>query len=537
MTRKDLRRRATGCLVAVTAGLCAVSPATAASAGPAPGAPTDGVGTVLHQGAAGTVPDSYIVVLRAGPAPAGPSAALAAASELSRRYGGVLHTAYTSAVRGFSVRMSAAGARRLAANPAVAYVEQDRIVSLAAVQTDPTWGLDRLDQRDLPLSRSYASDSAAGVTAYIIDTGIRTAHVDFGGRARNGWDFDSRPDPDDCNGHGTHVAGTVGGARYGVAKNVKLVGVRVLDCQGSGTYSQVIKGVDWVTAHAVKPAVANMSLGGPASRALDDAVRRSISSGVGFVLAAGNDNANACLQSPARVPTAITVGSTDRADARSSFSNYGSCLDIFAPGSAITSAGHAGNTAATTMSGTSMAAPHVAGAAALVLGASPGSTPAQVRDALVARASTGRLTRGGAGSPDRLLFTGSAPLTPAPPAAPPAPASCDRFTAGSKLMMADLSTVTSRLTVAGCPGTASAATTVEVHVKHGHRGSLVLELIAPDGTRYPLKAATTADRANNLDATYVVDAAASPRDGIWGLRVRDAYRRHTGYLHSWTLRP
>jgi subtilisin family serine protease len=302
--------------------------------------------------------------------------------------------------------MTARQAGRLAADPAVQYVEQDATVDLAATST-VSWGLDRLDQRALPLSKSYAARSAAGVTAYVLDSGIRTTHQEFGGRARSGWDFvDDDAVADDCNGHGTHVAGTIGGATLGVARDVKLVAVRVLDCKGTGSYAQIIAGIDWVTAHAAKPAVANMSLGGTTSKALDDAVNRSIAKGITYAVAAGNDHRNACKQSPADTPNAITVGATDNTDTRASFSNSGSCLDIFAPGVRIESASNAGNTATKVMSGTSMASPHVAGAAALVLGAHPDWTPAQVRNELVGKAGAGLVHNPGSGSPNKLLFTG-----------------------------------------------------------------------------------------------------------------------------------
>ncbi|MEU4557104.1 S8 family peptidase [Actinoplanes sp. NPDC023936] len=314
---------------------------------------------------------------------------------------------------GFAAQMTAAEARRLAADPAVRFVEPDRVLRLTGAQKNPTWGLDRSDQRGRTLSKSY-KPSADGNTvhAYVIDTGIRTSHRQFGGRASYGYDFVGRDGrADDCNGHGTHVAGTIGGSTYGVAKKVKLVSVRVLDCEGSGTLSDVIDGIDWVTANAVHPAVANMSLGGGWSPALDWAVSEAIESGVTFVAAAGNENSEAALGSPAGVPEAITVAASDRKDKRASFSNWGSAVDLFAPGVDITSATAASNTAKATWSGTSMAAPHVAGAAALLLDASPGLTPAQVRNRLVADATKGRVTSR-AGSPDRLLFV------PAPPKAP-----------------------------------------------------------------------------------------------------------------------
>ncbi|GAA0483605.1 hypothetical protein Ade02nite_93960 [Paractinoplanes deccanensis] len=271
----------------------------------------------------------------------------------------------------------------------------------AAGTTTATWGLDRIDQRSLPLSSSYAAPSAAGVTVYVVDTGLRAGHREFGGRARDGYGSGG-----DCNGHGTHVASTIGGAAYGVAKDVKLVGVRVLDCKGNGSYKSIIAGIDWVAKQKARPAVANLSLGGVTSKALDDAVNRAIAEGITVVVAAGNDGRDACTQSPGRTPAAITVGATDQKDARWSSSNFGSCVDLFAPGVRIQGASHASNSASKLMSGTSMAAPHVAGAAALVLAKHPSYTPAQVRDELVARSVTGSVRGAGKGSPNRLLYTG-----------------------------------------------------------------------------------------------------------------------------------
>jgi subtilisin family serine protease len=282
-------------------------------------------------------------------------------------------------------------------------VEQDSVVSLAATQSGATWGLDRVDQRNLPLSGTYTyNTTASNVTAYVIDTGIQTSHPQFGGRAAASYDAVGG-NGQDCNGHGTHVAGTIGSSTYGLAKGVRLRAVRVLDCNGSGSNSGVIAGVDWVTSNHAANSVANMSLGGSASSALDTAVRRSISSGVTYALAAGNSNANACNSSPSRVTEAITVGATTSSDARASFSNYGSCLDIFAPGASITSTWTGSGT--NTISGTSMASPHVAGAAALYLGLHPGASPATVRNALVGTATAGVVGSPGSGSPNLLLYT------------------------------------------------------------------------------------------------------------------------------------
>ena len=343
------------------------------------------------------------------------------AEALARQQGGRLVHVYEHALRGFAAAISATGAAALARNPNVRYVEQDGVVSVVETQPNATWGLDRIDQRDRPLNGTYTyNTTAAGVHVYIIDTGIRRTHVDFGGRVSTvGYTAISDGNgTSDCNGHGTHVAATAGGTLYGVAKSVTLHAVRVLNCSGSGSTSGVIAGIDWVTANKALPAVANMSLGGGASTALDDAVRSSVASGVAYAVAAGNSNVSACNSSPARVSQALTVASSTSSDARSSFSNYGSCVDLFAPGSSITSAWSTGDTATNTISGTSMASPHVAGAAALYLAQNPTASPSTVHAAIVNNASVGKLTSIGTGSPNRLLYSlfGTAP-SDAPPTA------------------------------------------------------------------------------------------------------------------------
>ncbi|HWS32686.1 MAG TPA: S8 family peptidase [Actinoplanes sp.] len=360
--------------------------------------------------------DRYIVTMNDG-------ARSVAAGVLLRTFG---------SFPGFVSSMTAAEARRLAADPRVRSVEKDRIVSLAgvqkspavvqknqagvrtnlaAVQKNPVWGLDRIDQRPVKLSTSYRP-SADGDTvhAYVIDTGIRIGHQQFGGRASYGYDFvDGDTNAADCNGHGTHVAGTIGGSTYGVAKKVKLVAVRVLNCKGGGYLSDVIDGVDWVTEHAIRPAVANMSLGGSdKSPSLDYAVADSIASGVTYVVAAGNENVNASWSSPADLPQAVTVAASDRKGKRASFSNYGRGVDLFAPGVGIKSAVAKSNTATATYSGTSMATPHVAGAAALILDAYPSWSPAKVQAKLIADSTKGKVTDR-KGTPNRLLYV------PAPP--------------------------------------------------------------------------------------------------------------------------
>ncbi|MBM7856985.1 S8 family peptidase [Lentzea nigeriaca] len=369
------------------------------------------MGTILGANRAESVKDSYIVSLKAG------TASRAAAPELASKFGGQLGAVWQHALNGFSVKMTEKQAAKLAADPRVASVSQDAQVHAMDVQQNPpSWGLDRVDQRDLPLSNSYQYDTtASNVTAYIIDTGVRTTHQTFGGRASWGTNTTGDGNNTDCNGHGTHVAGTIAGAEYGLAKGAKVVAVKVLNCQGSGTYAGVISGIDWVTANAVKPAVANMSLGGGADDNVDAAVRRSIASGVTYAIASGNSNTDACSTSPARVAEAITVNASTNTDARASFSNYGSCTDIYAPGQNIVSSWNTNDTATNNISGTSMATPHVAGASALWLATHPSDSPAAVWAGLSAASTPDKISNVGANTPNKLLYTlwgGGQPGTP-----------------------------------------------------------------------------------------------------------------------------
>jgi len=366
-------------------------------------ASAQGEAPILGADSATAIPGRYIVVFRPGT----PAAQVSAAAENARGQGGQVDFVYDAALTGFAGNLPEQALFGLSHNPNIEFIEADQQITIDTTQSPATWGLDRIDQRNLPLNNSYTYNvTGAGVTAYIIDTGIRITHNQFGGRATSGRDFvNNDSNADDCNGHGTHVAGTVGGSTYGVAKGVSLIAVRVLNCAGLGTTSGVIAGINWVTSHhTTGKAVANMSLGGSPSSSLDTAVRNSIADGIVYAIAAGNSNLNACNYSPARVSEAITVGATTSSDARASYSNKGSCLDLFAPGSSITSAWITSNTATNTISGTSMATPHVAGVAALYL-QGHNATPSQVRNAIVNAATPNKVTSPGSGSPNLLLYS------------------------------------------------------------------------------------------------------------------------------------
>src|SRR2546423_3051547 len=436
------------------------------------------------------IPGDYIVTLRND---VGDVASVA--QSIAGSHKGQLKHLYRSALKGFAIRnLPDAAAAAIAADPRVLYVEQDQefhiVTSTPNPQLDPpSWGLDRIDQRSWTTpSHSYGfGPTGKGVTAYIIDTGIDFTHPDLEGRAVFGADeISPSTNGADCNGHGTHVSGTVGGATYGVAKDVSLVAVRGLDCSGSGSTSGVAAGIDWVTANAKQPAVANMSLGGGASSTLDAAVNNSINAGVTYAIAAGNGNflgiaQDACTTSPARVTAAITVSATDNTDTKASWANYGTCVDIFAPGVNITSSwwSSSGQTQ-NTISGTSMATPHVTGAAALYLEADPTASPATVAAALVNNATTGAVKSAGSGTPNRLLYTGN---EPAPP--PPLTASFAKSCSGLSCSFTNTSTNTTAATTYSWnfgDGSAVVTTTNASHTFAARR-SYTVKLTAVDGAQ------------------------------------------------------
>lgn len=515
--------------IGATALAVAAAAAVAGPVGPAWAGP--GGGTVLHADRAAAVADSYLVVFRDGAV--GQAAVGSRAGDLAGRHGGTVKRTYQRAVRGFEARLSADAAKRIAADPAVRYVQQNQVFSVTGSQSPtPSWGLDRIDQRALPLDGSYSfGNGAANVRAYVVDTGIRLSHVEFWGRAVSGRDtLDNDNDAGDCHGHGTHVAGTLGGSSFGVAKRVTLVGVRVANCAGQATTASMVAGLDWVIGDhdPGEPAVANMSLGGGYSQAINDAVGNAIADGVTFAVAAGNSNADACTASPASTPGAITVGATQQTDARYASSNYGSCLDLFAPGASITSAWGTDDNATRTLSGSSMASPHVAGAAALILSANPALTPQQVRDRLVADAGSGAVLSPGAGSPNRLLRADPTATAMTCSGENPTDTPIPEWGIGKS------APVDVPLTIGGCPGTASAASTVEVHLQHPYIGQLWVSLLAPDGTEYELH-----DHSGNfgtaIDRTYTVNLEGRAANGTWRLRVHDTSPGHVGSVDRWAL--
>ncbi|MFD9907815.1 S8 family serine peptidase [Streptomyces sp. NPDC059063] len=519
-TRRRLAGTGTLALTAATAVALGV-----VSALPASAQPHAKEGRIQYAGAPGAVANSYIVTLDKDAAKADSAKGRA----LAKEYGADIERTYKKVLNGYEVQASEAEAKKFAADPAVTSVVQNRTYTVATTQPNPpSWGLDRIDQRNLPLDQKYTYPDKAGegATVYIIDTGVRKTHQDFGGRAVDGYDaIDNDNTAQDGHGHGTHVAGTVGGIAHGVAKKARIVGVRVLNNQGSGTTAQVVAGIDWVTRNATKPAVANMSLGGPADSALDTAVRNSIAAGITYAVAAGNETTNASTRSPARVTEAITVGATTNTDAKASYSNYGTVLDLFAPGSGITSTWNTNDTATNTISGTSMASPHVAGAAALYVAENPSATPAQVSQALVDAATPNVVGSPGTGSPNRLLYVGGGGTNPPGP----------KFENGTDFAITDNSTVESPIDVTGVPGNAPATLGVPVAIKHTYIGDLKVELLAPDGTAYVLKDFGVGGSSDDINTSYSVNASSETANGTWKLRVSDNAAQDIGTLDSWGL--
>lgn len=499
-----------------TAGLALILAACADATSPPPDYAPPSARVADQQGRA-----SYIVTFNDGV-----TNVPGLARQLVTANGGELTFTYEHAVRGFAAYLPPSAVNGLSRHPMIATIEPDGIMTASATQLNATWGLDRIDQRDLPLNGTYVYNAdGSGVNSYILDTGIRSSHVDFGTRVAAGFTaINDGRGTSDCNGHGTHVAGTVGGATWGVAKNTQLVAVRVLDCRGNGTTSGVIAGVDWVAANHSDPAVANMSLGGGASSTLDAAVEGAISSGVTFVVAAGNNNANACNYSPARVSSAITVGATTSSDAKASYSNYGSCLDIWGPGSSITSAWYTNNSATKTISGTSMASPHVAGAAALYLQGNPGGSPANVANALMSNATTGKVTSAGSGSPNLLLYTGFIGGGVAPGNTPP--------TASFTFSCTDLSC---NFDAAGSDDSDGSITTYEWNFGDGSTGSgsTASHTYAAGGTFTVTLTVTDDDNASDSQSQSV-DVRAPGGSGI-SLAVSVSKTRGVSSAHlSWS---
>ncbi|MCU4401006.1 S8 family peptidase [Acinetobacter pittii] len=355
--------------------------------------------------AKGIIKNQYIVILNKD---MGSSNEFA--QGIAKQHGGRVLQTYDAVLKGFAIYLpdvaGTAFVEAMKKNPKVVSVENDTIMKIdATTQSNPDWGLDRIDQKNLPLDSAYSySQTGSGTTAYIVDTGILSTHQQFSGRVLSGYTAISDGNgTSDCHGHGTHVAGTVGGSTYGVAKNVSLVPIRILGCDGSGASSNVIAGLDWILKNGKKPAVVNMSLGGEANASLDSAVENLFNNGYVMVVAAGNSNTDACSTSPARVSKAITVAATDSTDTRASYSNYGSCVDIFAPGSQINSSWIGSNTATKVLNGTSMATPHVVGVVAEMLQSTPTTTPQTISTNLLNQASS-NVVKNPSGSPNRLLY-------------------------------------------------------------------------------------------------------------------------------------
>jgi len=395
-------RLAAGCCIALVLIISSGRVQHATAAVPVDVGTAGGIHSVQH-----SIFGQYVVTLRYVDA----TQVSAVAARLAHEHGGTVFQVYSHALTGFAVRIDAPHAMALSHDPLVAMVEEDGEMHAIAIvtQSGASWGLDRINERQLNINGFYSwsdRNDGAGVTAYILDTGINISHQEFGGLGgRASWGTNTVDTiTADENGHGTHVAGIVGGTKYGVAKEVKLVAVKVLNKQGSGTTAGVIKGIDWVTANHVKPSVVNMSLGGGFSATMNEAIEKSINSGVKYVIAAGNDNKDACSVSPASAPRALTVAASDNADRKATFSNWGHCVDLFAPGVSITAAWIGSTSATNTISGTSMAAPFVTGVVAQFLEGDPSASEATVANALTSKATHGILSQVPIDTPNLLLY-------------------------------------------------------------------------------------------------------------------------------------
>ena len=471
----------------------------------------------------------FVVSLKDGAA-ASAAEVRSTSQSLASAYGGRLDAVFSASFQGFLAwDMTATEARRLAADPKVARVFQNGTTRALDVQDNATWGIDRVDQRDLPLDTKYNyNTTASNVTVYVTDTGIKTGLADFEGRASVGADFVTS-DGQDCHGHGTHVAGTIGSKTYGVAKKAKLVSVKMLgvNCGNSAPDSAGVQAIEWITANGVKPAVVNASWTFDSADIGDQAISGMLAKGIQLIAASGNSSTDACGTGPANIPEIVTVNATDNRDARASFSNYGSCTDLFAPGNNITSLGLTGSAA--NMSGTSMASPHVAGVAALYLASNTTASPQALRDAIVNGATSGKVTNAGTGSPNKLLYSLIGGGTEPPP-------TCTGGTNGSDVAIPDNNTaITSDIALSNCTGNATSTTAVKVDINHTYTADLKVELVGPSGRAFLLHAPAGIGSAAGIHQTYTVDASAEAKTGTWKLRVTDIYRHDTGVIDAWTL--
>ncbi|WP_039921829.1 S8 family peptidase [Amycolatopsis decaplanina] len=469
-------------------------------------------------------PGQYIVILENGAR----AATEGHAATLSRRYGGEVTDTYSVTLNGFAVRnLTERQARRLAADPSLKSVHQDGTTRATGEQPNPpSWGLDQIDQRTSTLDKKYTfPNSGEGVTAYVVDSGVNAQHPEFEGRASHGYDvLDNDTDASDCYWHGSHVAGTIAGATVGVAKKAKIVAVRSLDCKGSGPDSATVSAMEWVAKNAVKPAVVNMSLGMDVPGVGDEQVKAMVAKGIVVAVSAGNNGQDACGVSPARVPEALTVGWFNKDRTRGG--NYGRCIDLFAPGGNIYSSDHTGEFR--TGSGTSMASPHVAGAAALHLSANPGATPQQVSDALVRSASPDLITNPGTDSPNKVLYVSDI--------GGGTPSKCGAKSNDQDVAIPDAGpAVDTSVSQDSCQGKASAALPVRVDIDHTYTADLDIDLIGPSGVSYPLKRAGGVGESGGVHQNFTVDASREDANGTWRLSVRDTYRFDVGTLTGWSI--